>query len=228
MNHETGMSAYNIDRLRLPNVDWEFRLANRHEVRKALELEHVTHLQRYDRTVAMRRSVIPAEKAKPGYRQRPDKVLYTVTFAASHIDQQVSSLEKAVDIVMDFLNQGEHEYAEHDSLEVWCNQGKREATVLAVLGSDILIEVEMPGTTSQWGYNRRTGQYRHPARPTTFLCVYNAGLGDLRTKRNISYTKVPKKWLAEMRSNNMDWIGNGQRANEPVPFPRTLSQSIGR
>jgi hypothetical protein len=60
------------------------------------------------------------------------------------------------------------------------------------------------------------------------LCVYNAGLGDLRTKRNISYTKVPKKWLAEMRSNNMDWIGNGQRANEPVPFPRTLSQSIGR
>jgi hypothetical protein len=196
-----SLSKYNIDALR--REDGTYALADRRLVSGALRTEHVTHLQRDHRTVAMRRSVIPADTSQRF--ERPDKVLYTVDYS-NRICQQFDRLEQAIDAVMDWLNQGEHEYAANDFLRVHCNQAWREATVLAVLGDTILIEGEMPGTTSR--------------RETTFLRTYNVALGDLRGMRSVNYNTVPRKWINEMRAQDMDWIGMGQRMTQPLPFPR--------
>ena len=113
------------------------------------------------------------------------------------------------------------ELGPHDCLEVWANQAEREATVLAVLGDEVLIEYEMPGTTSQYGYNRRTGQYRHPAQPTSSLriikMIQNKIVGDYKS---MSYKRVTKRWLQAIReAGTTDWIGCGQATNGRVEFP---------
>ena len=83
---------------------------------------------------------------------------------------------------------------------------------------EILVEGEMPGTTSKYG----RGRSYHAPQPTTFLRIIEVGLGEFRNERSVSYNVVPKKWLAEMRAQDMDWIGMGQRMIKPLPFPRTL------
>jgi hypothetical protein len=205
MNHNTGMSEYNIDRLRRCNTD-QFELCSRRIAKGALETDHVTHLQRFCRTVAMRKTVTNVAR----YGQT-DEVRYTLDFS-NRTCEQFDNLNRAIDRVVDYLNQGEHNYEAGDCLSDWCNQASRTATVLAVLGEEILIEVEMPGTTAVYG--------RHGPRATSFIVQYNVRLGERRDRKSISYNACPKRWLAEMRKNGMDWIGMGQRMIEPLPFPK--------
>lgn len=200
-NYNTGMSSYNIDRLR--NSNGTFDLCSRRIASGALETEHVTHLQRDGRTVAMRRSVTDG------------KVLYTLDYS-NRICQQFTSLSKAIDAVIDWLNQGKHSYRCGQWLSVWCNQANREAQIKAVIGSQIIVEVEMPGTTSSWGNH---------VRATTFLCTYDVALGDLRNKRSISYTSCPKKWLQAIDEQSGDWIGMGQRMVRPLSLDEALNRN---
>lgn len=78
-----------------------------------------------------------------------------------------------------------------DHLEVYVNQGKRAAVVLAVVDNEALIEYEMPaGTTALWIIDR--GQ-PYPG-----------------CKRNVSYKNCPQKWLDAIREAGTEWIGNHQ------------------
>lgn len=94
----------------------------------------------------------------------------------------------------------ENPYGANDGLEVYSNQAMRDATVLAVLGDDILIEYEMPAGS-------------------TALLQYTVRGGELSAMKNVNYNTCPKRWINEMRAENMDWIGRGQRMHKPLPFP---------
>lgn len=209
-DRNTGLSSYNIDALR--NEDGTYNLCTRRIASGALETPHVTHLQRADRIVAMRRTEVSS---------RDDKVLYTLDFS-NRICQQFKDLSSAIDAVMDWLNDGEHGYEAGQVMRVHCNQAWREATVLAVIGDEILVEGEMPGTTSSWGSAARGTRHN---RETTFLRRYNVALGDLRGMRSISYNSCPKKWLAAIDSQHGEWIGFGQRMTKPLSLSAALEQA---
>lgn len=105
------------------------------------------------------------------------------------------------------------EFEPYDCLDVWANQAEREAYVLAVIGDEVLIEYEMPGTTSQWAH--------HPAQPTSALrviqCIQDKPVGSYKT---MSYKAVPVRWLQAIReAGTTDWIGCGQRSKTRIPFP---------
>ena len=145
------ISKYNIDLYRMEaseNGTIDYYPARRSDIRGALETPHVTHLSRYGRTVAMRRY---DECTKSG------RVEYLATTDGGE-ETLFTSLEKATDFIIDYLNQGEHGWEAGDHCKVWANQAHRDATCLAVIGTEILVEYQMPGTTGQWGYNRRTGR----------------------------------------------------------------------
>jgi hypothetical protein len=172
---------YNIDTLRVGD-SYEFNLATRGTVRGALERDHVTHLQRYERTVAMRKTANLNDDGNDWF--------YTLDFN-DRTCQQFTCLNTAMDAVIEYLNQGEHDYEAGDSIAVWCNQAQRDATVLAVIGREIVVEVEMPNGTS-------------------FLVRYEVGYGARRNALNYSYNSVPKKWLRAINLQSGGWIGMGQ------------------
>lgn len=90
----------------------------------------------------------------------------------------------------------------NDGLTVYVNQAEREATVLAVIDDEILIEYEMPaGTSALLKFNVSPG-------------------GELRNQVNYSYHKVPQKWtMAILEAGMTNWIGRGQRSHVRIPFP---------
>ena len=106
-------------------------------------------------------------------------------------------------------------FTPNDSVEVYSNQAWREGCVLAVIGDKVLVEYEMPGTTSKWA--------NHPAQPTSALRVCTAVNGELAEcgfGKSISYNNVPKFWLHAIRAAGMqDWIGMGQGSRTRIPFP---------
>ena len=186
-----------------------FRLASRMIVKKGLELDHVTHLQRYDRTVAMRQET-----------KVDGELYYRVDYARPEPEFVTSCLNTAVDFVIDYLNQGEHGYEAGDTLSIWCNQAARGATVLAVIDDEIMVEGEMPGTTAAYG----RGRWRREAEPTTFLVKFNVRFGMRRGRKNYSYNAVPKKWLRAIDKQSGDWIGMGQRMREPLSLTEALAR----
>ena len=93
------------------------------------------------------------------------------------------------------------QYGPNDPLDVWVNQAEREATVLAVIGNEILVEYEMPNGTSA-------------------LLQMTVDGRDLIRRRNVSYNSVPLRWLNAIRRADMtNWIGMGQRSAKRIPFP---------
>lgn len=179
--------------------DGTFRLCKLHDATMALSAEYVTHLSRTDdgvtRVVGMRKSFVHGE----GYR-------YTVEFASTawrwiNTINTYGSLGPARDDVVAFLNWGAHEYRANDAITYWSNQAHREATVLAVIEDEIILEYEMPAGTSA-------------------LVKCNVRYGDLRGRTNYSYNAVPRKWLMAILGADMtNWIGMGQRSIVRIPFP---------
>jgi len=106
-----------------------------------------------------------------------------------------------------------HDYDVNDSITVWSNQAEREGTVLALIGNEIIVEYEMPGTTSKWA--------GHPAAPTSALRIMRFENGkEVGAYKSVSYRNVPKKWLTAIKDAGMtDWIGMSQASTTRIPFP---------
>ena len=85
----------------------------------------------------------------------------------------------------------EFQFEPGDRTEVNVNQGKRPATVLAVIDNEALLEYRMPsGTTALWVVPRD--------------CPWPG------CKQRYSHKSLPKKWLAAIEEAGQTWIGNGQ------------------
>ncbi|HDZ37787.1 MAG TPA: hypothetical protein ENH62_05820 [Marinobacter sp.] len=177
----------------LRKEDGSYRVCRRFDASAALSTEHVTHLSRMvdgkPRTVAMRKSIIHGA----GYN-------YTVDFD-SIASNTYGNLRQACDDVVNYLNQGAHDYQPNDAITYWSNRARRDATVLAVIDDEALIEYKMPYGTSA-------------------LIKCNVRFGDLRMRTNYSYHKVPRKWLlAILEADMTNWIGMGRRSITRIPFP---------
>ena len=95
----------------------------------------------------------------------------------------------------------------NDSLEVYINQGRRPAFVLAVLDDMALIEYEMP-------------------RGTTTLRLIPTD-GNLIASKNLSYNAVPRRWLKAIVANNLEWVGNPQQVSKnSVPTAKIMLENI--
>ncbi len=124
---------------------------------------------------------------------------YTLDFS-DRTCEQVTNLDKAIDLVVDYLNQGEHGWEADDFTQVYVNQAERDATVLAVRGSKVLIEYEMP-------------------RGTTAMLVMDGRFGDLRGRSNVAYSTIPQYWIDAMHKAGTEWRGFGQRRRPGNAFP---------
>lgn len=96
--------------------------------------------------------------------------------------------------------------------QIWVNQGWRQATVLAILDDEALIEYEMPnGSTSL-----RIVPLKSDLNGAIEMATHRAW-------RNVSYWRVPLKWLRRMVETNDMWIGSPQQADGVwVPAPAEL------
>lgn len=221
-----------IDTLKRP--DGSYRPADYRDIARAIDCGHTEHLQREGRTVAIRpytdkgihnddrkeRKAVTVDcydhRTKDPKHRDDFSVDYILTF--SRVD--------AISDIFKYLNGNlDTHWAAGDSISVWANQAEREGCVLATLGDEIILEYEMPGTTSQWGYNRRTGQYRHPAEPSSALrVVQTIGLEMVGGYTAVSYNRVPRKWLDAIRaSGHTEWLGMGQRSTVRIPFPEEVT-----
>ena len=230
------MSPYNIDALK--RYDDNGRHVGYHDasgrfIRDALRCGHTAHIQTDHGTLAIRPYTIDEVRinARTGEPYFPGEAVghnwllefYPNDHASDNrneIQWRGRNLRKAIAFAYSQLNQRPHRYRVGQYISWFANQANREATVLAILDDEVLIEYEMPGTTSQWGYNRRTGQYRHPARPTSALVLCRGAADRLTSIRTYPHRKLPKKWIAAMHDQGTtDWIGEGQRETKRVPFP---------
>lgn len=90
-----------------------------------------------------------------------------------------------------------------DDFALYANQGWREATCLAVIDETALVEYRMPqGTTS--------------------LRLLPAANPDSSTYRNLSYYRVPQKWIKAMWDAQSEWEGNPQQANKTKKAPKSI------
>lgn len=92
-------------------------------------------------------------------------------------------------------------------LQVYANQGWREARVLAALGDERLVEYEMPkGTTALRIYKLEvdrstlTGTYLPFARADSHYT-------------NVSYNRLPNKWLKAIVDAGQSWLGQPQQSS---------------
>jgi len=93
-----------------------------------------------------------------------------------------------------------------DTIYVWQNQGHRQATVLACLDGQMLVEYQMP-------------------RGTTGLMIFHNQVPGYHVD-NVTYKGLPKRWIAAMQSAGTSWIGQPQQnKGEPVPMPERLAEA---
>lgn len=191
-----------------------YRQARFRDATKALDAGHTEHLQTEHGIIAVRPFKDSDDSRSwcidfypKGERQPGNERQYRNDF--------VNRLA-AIRFILTSLNDAHPapEFEPHDNLEVWANQAEREAYVLAVIGDEVLIEYEMPGTTSKWAH--------HPAQPTSALrviqCIQDRPVGNYKT---MSYKAVPVRWLQAIReAGTTDWIGMGQRGRTRIPFPQ--------
>jgi len=222
----------------LKRKDGTYRPAAYRDIAHAVDCGHTEHLRRDGITVACR----PFKTKGTNYRGDECEVkAVTVDFYGPHTanpeDRDTDSRDfilsgyadqylEAIRYIFERLNGSLDTFWQPgDNIEVWANQAEREGTVLAAIGDQIILEYDMPGTTSQWGYNRRTGQYRHPAQPSSALrIVTTIGHEMVGGYTAVSYNRVPKKWLAAIRAAEMtDWVGMGQRSTVRIPFPEEVT-----
>ncbi len=227
-----------IDTLKL--IDGGFRRANYSIIKKMLLAGHTEHLQAAGGTVAIRpyvgertvnQFVADADRVRKLVEvQVPDKRVTIdrdtrapgcTTEGESQDFSLRNDMTAAIRYVFEYLNGSlDTWYEAGDGIGVWSNQAEREGCILATIGDQAILEYEMPGTTSQYGYNRRTGQYRHEAQPTSALRIITTIGRDEITHKACSYNTVPKRWIAAIRAAGMDdWIGMGQRSTTRIPFP---------
>lgn len=181
----------NIDTLK--KADGTFRLCSQGVARRALATNHVTHLQRDDRTVAMRKSEI-------------DGVFFFTLDFSNRTEYQTRILSKAADKVVFFLNQGLHDWQANDALSVFVNQAEREATVLAVIGAMVLVEYEMPaGTTAMLLFDATYYELRGRRNVAYSTCP-------LRWIKAMQDADM--EWLG---------MGQRRPANQPLPMPAKQS-----
>lgn len=217
-----------IDTLRKP--DGTYRPASYRDIAQAIDCGHTEHLQTERGAVAIR----PYTDKGIHDDDRKERKAITVDFYDRRTDDPEHRDDFSVDYILTFsrvdaisdifklLNGSlDTQWTAGDSISVWANQAERDGCVLATLGDQIIIEYEMPGTTGQWGYNRRTGQYRHPAVPTSALRVVSTiGYEVIGAYTAVSYNRVPRRWLDAIRaSGHTEWLGMGQRSTKRIPFP---------
>lgn len=78
-----------------------------------------------------------------------------------------------------------------DSFCLEVNQGEREAEVLAIIGDQALIEYLMPNGTSS-------------------LRIVDRMDPDAKVYKNVTYHRLPKKWIQAMDDAKTSWIGQPQ------------------
>ncbi len=92
----------------------------------------------------------------------------------------------------------------NETIEVYANQGMREAMVLAVLGNEALVEYEMP-------------------KGSTALRVVPIEFTDPYCGKQMSYAKVPLRWLEVLAREEVEWLGLPQQSGkQKAPQPREL------
>jgi hypothetical protein len=97
------------------------------------------------------------------------------------------------------------QYVPGEMLEIYVNQGYREAIVLAAIGNKRLIEYSMPNGTTALSFLDMT---------------------DLSKRVAISYWSLPTKWLTAIIDQGAGfWTGNPQQNSQgPVPSPTEMLQ----
>jgi hypothetical protein len=86
-----------------------------------------------------------------------------------------------------------------DTLEVFVNQGMRDAIVLGVIDDEMIIEYEMPAGT-------------------TAMLVLPRDNNSQSCGKSVSYRTCPKKWIKAIFHGTGWWTGRSQTGNE-YPFP---------
>ena len=192
----------NIDTLR--KADGTYHRADfRHVRRMFLNEQGATHLQVDSNVIAVR----PGEQLVDGERVRGwtvDRCPNGIRGSSKFFN--ANEMSRAIRACLVFLNGQAHSFTAGDSTSWTANQGERDASVLAVIGDEVLIEYEMPGTTN--------------GRSTSAL-VLCRGLGRTLTSiRNYPHAKLPQKWVDAIHEQGWAslWIGLGQRSSEPVPL----------
>lgn len=225
----------------LKQKDGTYRRADYGTISRAIDAGHTEHLQTEHGIVAIRPYKIDevrvnkrtGEPQFPGEAVGKNVLIEFYRPGHKHGDEEqvrgpISGLyiTDLIAWVFERLNGSMDTFYEAgDNIDVWANQAEREGCVLATIGDEVLLEYEMPGTTSQYGYNRRTGRYAHPAQPTSSLRIITTiGLETVGGWKAVSYNRVPKRWLAAIRDAGMtDWIGMGQRSTVRIPFPEQVT-----
>lgn len=85
-----------------------------------------------------------------------------------------------------------------DSVNVTRNQGLREATVLAILGEEVLVEYEMPHQT------------------TALSLMTLSSLEKDGWYTSVSYRKLSRRWLLRLVQTGTGWIAQPQRTLRKV------------
>lgn len=214
-----------IDTLKLKNGT--YRNARNIDIERALNCGHTEHLQTERGIVALRPYTIEevrinkrtGERYFPGEQVGKNWLIEYYPPNHNHGDEirlYTNNKEDALRFAFKHLNGHTNPYQPNDSFSVYANQAERDGYVLAVIGDEVLVEYQMPGTTSKWA--------GHPAEPTSALRIQkvlgNRMIGDYKS---VSYNNVPKKWLRAIKEAGMtDWIGMGQRSRTRIPFPTNV------
>jgi hypothetical protein len=97
---------------------------------------------------------------------------------------------------------------EYDDFQLEVNQGFRPAHVLAIIGDEVLVEYEMPrGSTAL-----RIIQNGDDA-------MDEDGYSSGQTYKNVSYDRLPLRWLEALVSSGTGWIGWPQQTSKVAKEP---------
>lgn len=131
-------------------------------------------------------------------------------------------------------------YQAGDNVSVHRNQGDREATVLAVIGDEVLIEYTMPKGTTALNITTHKALFDDEHAGYDANHVWHEG-GQYKA---VSYRGLPTKWLKAVVEEGLEWVGYDQRnhrvvkmrggwydvrpCGEPTPTPlQMLEERIG-
>jgi len=152
-------SRYNIDALR--NDNGTYGRAGVAFIRGALRCGHTAHIQTDLGTLAIRPYTIDEVRTYSG--KRAGEVVFPGEavghnwllefYPPNHrhgdeIQWRGRSQRAALAFAFSHLNGQAHHFAHGESIKYWSNQADRDATVLAVIDDEVLIEYEMPGNQS--------------------------------------------------------------------------------
>jgi len=95
---------------------------------------------------------------------------------------------------------------------MWVNQGWRNATVLMTIDDEALVEYEMPNGSSALRIVPVASDQQGAISPPWY--------------RNLSYKRVPKKWLRKLVETGMTWLGSPQQSEDYVGQPVDLLYGV--